>query len=208
MKILLISIFIILSLNLYSEDNFQFPSTRPGYATGVYPIGLYNSALESGIVFDKNNLIQNFAYTYNFIKHLEVRFENDYQYNIKTSTNIISFKYLIIENKKYIPDIGLLYNYSGKGNIILLLQKEFNKVVIVCNFEINNKSNIYALSINYNINKKFGYYEEIYGLISKEISIDDGFFYSINKDLQIDLSLYFNNLKTYSISTGIAYRFK
>jgi hypothetical protein len=174
-------IFIILlfcSFSVFSQD-YPFPSTRPGFSTGVYPIGLGNIAFEAG--FSK---MKSFAFDYNFINNLEFRFEDDFP------GYILSFKYLIYNPIK-LPAIAILYNYQvNNSNILLLMQKSFGNFTLVYNTGIDIKHDlINSCSLTYNITNKIGANIEVYNR-----SYDIGITYLINKNIQLDISYYRYNI--------------
>jgi hypothetical protein len=171
---------------VFSQD-YPFPSTRPGFSTGAYPIGVGNIAFEAG--FSKT---QSFAFDYNFINNLEFRYENDFP------GSILSLKYLICNPIK-LPVIAILYNYkSNNSNIILLIQKSFGNFTLLYNTGINiNHNLINSLSLTYDITNKIGMDIEIYNRY-----YDIGFTYLINKNIQLDISYYKYNI----INGGIIWR--
>ena len=104
MKNLLIIIFTLLSFSVFSQ-NLSFPSTRPGMSMGVFPVGLYNSSLDFGFVFDKHNIPnQNVAYSVNFIKNFQF-----IEYLSKTGPDINSIKTRLS---------GKIYEASKKKELI------------------------------------------------------------------------------------------
>jgi len=213
MKKLLIIIFALLSFSAFSQtENTCFPSTRPGISMGVYPVGLDNSSLEFGFMFDKHNIpIQNVSYSVNFIKNLQ--FVECVSKIGPDINNISMLKYTISLNSKILPDIAFLGSYSKDyGSLALLAQKSFGSVTLIGNYTLDNyKHDLYSFCAGYNITNDLIFSAEVFGsstISTKYTSGDAGLFYFLNKNLGIDFSIYYNNFKTYSINTGISFRFK
>lgn len=188
MKKIIIFLFFLISLLPVISQNYPFPSTRPGFSTGVYPIGVGNIAFEAGISKTKS-----FAFDYNFITNFEFRFEND------LPGSILSIKYLICNPIK-LPAIAILFNYQpNTPDIMLLIQKSFGNITLLYNMGINIKHIlINSFSLSYNITDKIGTNIEVYNN-----SYDAGLTYLINKNIQVDISYYKYNI----INSGIIWRF-
>lgn len=216
----------LIGTHLFGQELEPVNADRPDQSEGTYILPKKVFQVESGVIFSKGEITDDFMLRYGLFKGTELRIETDFGSNIwkkKFHDFTLSVKQNIFrkENLPAVVLIGFLtydHHKAHKVNTDFIVASDYDVNRWAFTLNVGSSSGFENLTggvqLGYSITDKWALFTEYYGTFGSngrpEHSLGAGMNYRINNNFLIDMAAeqtIFNPNYEYYIALGFAYRF-